>query len=162
VNGVNGGLANGADANWSVHAASLRDGLNGEFGLSSQVHRVGLGQRKKGTMKLTKTGTANGTGNNISATPFDSNLGNFPYASGAASVLGPSTPAAIDGGASTMGDEVFDWGGNEMWYLPAGPNFFQNVDSGTGVAMTAEGGGMDLLDYMAMEPHFPGIDGGSY
>lgn len=42
-----------------------------------------------------------------------------------------------------------------MWYLPPGPAFFQNMgESGGGVSMTAEGvnvGGMDLLDYMAMD-----------
>ena len=47
-----------------------------------------------------------------------------------------------------------DWTNNEMWYLPAGPAFFQNV-ADSSVAMTAEGvnvAGMDLLDYMTMEP----------
>lgn len=49
-----------------------------------------------------------------------------------------------------------DWNnpGNEMWYLPTGPAFFQNMESNN-VAMTAEGvnvGGLDLLDYMAMDP----------
>lgn len=48
-----------------------------------------------------------------------------------------------------------DWNnpGNEMWYLPTGPAFFQNMESSS-VSMTAEGvnvGGLDLLDYMAMD-----------
>ena len=41
--------------------------------------------------------------------------------------------------------------GSEMWYLPPGAAFFQNIND-TSVAMTAEGvnvGGIDLLDFMA-------------
>jgi hypothetical protein len=65
------------------------------------------------------------------------------------------------GGASgSLQDGVLfensDWAnpGNEMWYLPTGPAFFQNIDN-TSVSMTAEGvnvGGLDLLEYMAMDP----------
>ncbi|KAF9877949.1 fungal zn binuclear cluster domain containing protein [Colletotrichum karsti] len=110
--------------------------------------------------------------NAISATPFDLTTGNFPYPSGAASVLGPSTPAphpetttnnnnttTNNTAGSTSGmDNLFDstdWNNpsNEMWYLPTGPAFFQNMDN-TAVAMTAEGvnvGGLDLLEYMAMD-----------
>jgi hypothetical protein len=43
--------------------------------------------------------------------------------------------------------------GSEMWYLPPGPAFFQNMENSS-VAMTAEGvnvGGLDLLEYMAMD-----------
>jgi hypothetical protein len=48
-----------------------------------------------------------------------------------------------------------DWGnpGAEMWYLPPGPAFFQNMENPT-VTMTAEGvnvGGLDLLEYMAID-----------
>ncbi|CAK7221532.1 zinc finger transcriptional activator [Sporothrix curviconia] len=96
---------------------------------------------------------------NISATPFDSTAGNFPYPSGTASVLNPSTPAAIVGIDNSLGDAVFpdatDWSNNEMWYLPAGPAFFQNMGD-SNVAMTAEGvsvAGLDLLDFMTMDPH---------
>ena len=96
---------------------------------------------------------------NISATPFDSTAGNFPYPSGTASVLNPSTPAALVGMDNPLGDAVFpdatDWTNNEMWYLPAGPAFFQNMGD-SNVAMTAEGvsvAGMDLLDFMAMDPN---------
>jgi hypothetical protein len=59
----------------------------------------------------------------------------------------------VFGGAS-------DWnGGSEMWYLPPGAAFFQNVNE-QGVTQTAEGvnvGGMDLLDFMALD--FPAVDG---
>ncbi|KAK4140519.1 uncharacterized protein C8A04DRAFT_39817 [Dichotomopilus funicola] len=53
-------------------------------------------------------------------------------------------------------DNSTDWTNpnNEMWYLPTGPAFFQNMDNNA-VAMTAEGvnvGGLDLLEYMAMDP----------
>lgn len=63
-------------------------------------------------------------------------------------------PAGLDNGMF----ETAEWNtsGNEMWYLPAGPAFLQNMEN-PAVAMTAEGlnvGGMDLLEYMAMD-QFP-------
>jgi hypothetical protein len=54
-----------------------------------------------------------------------------------------------------------------MWYLPTGPAFFQNIDNNA-VSMTAEGvnvGGIDLLEYMAMDPmdhHNFGMDGNGF
>jgi len=72
---------------------------------------------------------------------------------------------------SGAGGVIFDsdWANpnNEMWYLPTGPAFFQNIDN-TSVSMTAEGvnvGGLDLLEYMAMDPidNQPfGMDGGGF
>lgn len=60
---------------------------------------------------------------------------------------------------NSIGDAIFpdtaDWNNNEMWYLPAGPAFFQNMGD-SNVAMTAEGvsvAGMDLLDFMTMDPN---------
>ena len=50
-----------------------------------------------------------------------------------------------------------------MWYLPPGAAFFQNVND-QGVTQTAEGvnvGGMDLLDFMALDP-FPSVDGSGF
>lgn len=49
-----------------------------------------------------------------------------------------------------------EWGGqkNEVWYLPPGMAFFENINDQT-VAQTSEGvnvGGMDLLDFMALDP----------
>jgi hypothetical protein len=83
-------------------------------------------------------------------------------------MFGPSTPApAADnnnangvsgaGGSNDNGMFDVDWAnpGTEMWYLPPGAAFFQNIDN-TSVAMSAEGvhvGGLDLLDYMAMDPN---------
>lgn len=51
-----------------------------------------------------------------------------------------------------------DWPGDDIWFLPAGSAFFQNVGGpgDSGVGMSAEGinvGGMDLLDYMAMDQY---------
>ncbi|KAK1467351.1 hypothetical protein CMEL01_11344 [Colletotrichum melonis] len=150
---ANGQAIGGPDGqSWANHASKLRDGLN-----------------------------AHDDPANISATPFDLSTGTFPYPSGSASVLGPSTPAPApeNGGAtnttnnapsSTTGGmeglfDSTDWNnpGNEMWYLPPGPAFFQNMDN-TAVAMTAEGvnvGGLDLLEYMAMDTGFPVLDGPS-
>ncbi|KAF4831254.1 Transcriptional activator ARO80 [Colletotrichum tropicale] len=149
---ADGQLANGVNGQtWSNHATKLRNGLN--------PHE---------------------DPNAISATPFDLTTGNFPYPSGAASVLGPSTPAPHPentsnntnanntnntAGSTTGMDNLFDstdWSNpsNEMWYLPTGPAFFQNMDN-TAVAMTAEGvnvGGLDLLEYMAMD-NFNVMDG---
>lgn len=118
-------------------------------------------------------------GVNVSATPFDLASGTFPYPAGSASMFGPSTPAAagdnssgnVIAGSNNQDNGMFDadWTnpGTEMWYLPPGPAFFQNIDS-TSVAMTAEGvhvGGMDLLDYMAMDPtdqQFGVLDGQNF
>lgn len=99
---------------------------------------------------------------NVSATPFDLNQGAFFAAPGTPYNTGPGSTYGTD-----MGD-VFggasDWnGGNEMWYLPPGAAFFQNVNE-QGVMQTAEGvsvGGMDLLDFMALDGGFdaPGNPG---
>ncbi|KAK4106295.1 hypothetical protein N658DRAFT_415294, partial [Parathielavia hyrcaniae] len=122
---------------------------------------------------------------NISATPWDLTAGTFPYPAGSASMFGPSTPAAttaLDNGTTTGGGGggggMADGGGlfdnpdwanpnNEMWYLPTGPAFFQNIDNNA-VSMTAEGvnvGGIDLLEYMAMDPmdhHNFAMDGNGF
>ncbi len=89
-------------------------------------------------------------------------------------MFGPSTPAAttsVDNNTNTSNANNGSSGGgladgglfdnpdwanpnNEMWYLPTGPAFFQNIDNNA-VSMTAEGvnvGGIDLLEYMAMDP----------
>ncbi|GKT95902.1 fungal Zn binuclear cluster domain containing protein [Colletotrichum tofieldiae] len=172
---ANGQQANGGDGQtWSSHATRLRDGLSAHGRLL--LHLSSL---------LTATATdmdALEDPTNISATPFDLSTGNFPYPSGTASVIGPSTPAPPPENGGTGGnsnsnnappsatgmDGLFDstdWNnpGNEMWYLPPGPAFFQNMDN-TAVAMTAEGvnvGGLDLLEYMAMDTGFPVMDGPS-
>jgi hypothetical protein len=127
--------------------------------------------------------------NNISATPFDLSAGTFPYPAGPQ--LGPPTPSAHPPGpgnaavataasgtantstnpsnAATAGSTGMDlnlfeeWAspGDEMWYLPPGPAFFQNMEN-SAVAMTAEGvnvGGLDLLEYMAMDNPFNEMNG---
>ncbi|KAK2605304.1 hypothetical protein N8I77_008153 [Diaporthe amygdali] len=117
---------------------------------------------------------------NISAMPFD-----IPSDFHIPSVFGgPTTPASTaipvngnNNNSSTLsannnnnipdmfGSDGADWAGNsDMWFLPAGPAFFQNV-GGPGennVAMSAEGvnvGGIDLLDYMAMDDYPMGAGG---
>ncbi|EJT81017.1 hypothetical protein GGTG_01006 [Gaeumannomyces tritici R3-111a-1] len=111
-----------------------------------------------------------GTPVNISATPFEFSTGSL-YPSGSA-FGGPSTPAAsagIEHHHGSMPDNLFgdpsEWNNssNEMWYLPTGPAFFQNMGD-SAVAMTAEGvnvGGIDLLEYMAMD-QFPAAEGSGY
>lgn len=57
-----------------------------------------------------------------------------------------------------------DWtSDDQMWYLPPGPGFFQNMGENTNITMTDQGvnmGGVDLLEYMAMDPlPFNNMDG---
>lgn len=72
-----------------------------------------------------------------------------------------SGATAGPGGMDVTLFEEWNNPGNEMWYLPAGPAFFQNMGD-SAVSMTAEGvnvGGLDLLEYMAMDPvQFPNMD----
>jgi hypothetical protein len=97
----------------------------------------------------------------VSATPFDLNQGAFypgtPYSQAPGSTYGPDMTDQMFGGAN-------DWSsGNEMWYLPPGAAFFQNVND-QAITQTAEGvnvGGMDLLDYMTLGD-FPNIDGAGF
>lgn len=45
-----------------------------------------------------------------------------------------------------------------MWYLPPGSAFYQDLNSQVNITQTADGvnvGGMDLLDYMALDNAFP-------
>lgn len=116
---------------------------------------------------------------NISAMPFD-----IPSDFHIPSVFGgPTTPASTaipvngNGGNNAansntiaagngnnipdmFGTDGTDWAGasSDMWFLPAGPAFFQSVGAAgeNNVAMSAEGvnvGGIDLLDYMAMDDY---------
>ncbi|KAG9242958.1 hypothetical protein BJ878DRAFT_554005 [Calycina marina] len=92
----------------------------------------------------------------VSATPFDLNHGAF-YANSTY-----STPTY----GNDMQEPLFgnsDWaGGNEMWYLPPGSEFYNNVNNQT-ITQTAEGvnvGGMDLLDFLALND--PMLDGTPY
>ncbi|KAH8588143.1 hypothetical protein B0O99DRAFT_656091 [Bisporella sp. PMI_857] len=94
----------------------------------------------------------------VSATPFDLNSGAF-YG-------GAGTPYS-QGYGDNLGEPLFgahEWGGgNEMWYLPPGAAFFDNVNNQT-ITQTAEGvnvGGMDLLDYMALGD-MPMMDGAPF
>ncbi|KFA61966.1 hypothetical protein S40285_07798 [Stachybotrys chlorohalonatus IBT 40285] len=126
------------------HAQRLRDGL------ATQSRRASPGLET----------------NNISATPYDLPASHFPYPGNAQ--LGASTPAATVGGPSDAanGDMKMmdDWNqqpNDDVWYLAPGPAFYQNMDNSS-IAMTAEGiniGGLDLLDYLAMDPvQFSGME----
>jgi hypothetical protein len=102
----------------------------------------------------------NGQVDSVSATPFDLNSGSFyagnQYDQASGSVYGVDIPEQHLFGASSN-----DWAGDEMWYLPPGAAFYQNVNDQ--VTQTAEGvnvGGMDLLDYMTLD-NIPGMDNGS-
>lgn len=95
---------------------------------------------------------------NVSATPYDLNQGSFfpgtPYSQAPGSTYGGDTTDTAFGADS-------DWNnGSEMWYLPPGAAFFQNVND-QAITQTADGvnvGGMDLLDYMTLGD-FPSMDG---
>lgn len=155
ANGIGMGQQNG-EANWEGgHAQRLREGLNGRK-FTQYLPMLKLTRSDRFASPSTEA-------NNISATPFDLSTGNFPYPGNTS--MGPSTPSAVAMEPSAPDGNMFDeWNnpGNEMWYLPPGPAFFQNMEN-SAVAMTAEGvnvGGLDLLEYMAMDPvQFAGMDG---
>ncbi|KAH8672519.1 hypothetical protein BGZ60DRAFT_469039 [Tricladium varicosporioides] len=106
----------------------------------------------------------NGPDLSVSATPFDLNNGSF--------FGNPSTPFSQAPGSSYGGvaqndmtdflGAGSDWNGsNEMWYLPPGAAFFQNVND-QAITQTADGvniNGMDLLDYMTLDNSFPNLEG---
>jgi hypothetical protein len=72
------------------------------------------------------------------------------YSSAAYNDVLPGAAGAYDDGSAERA-LVSSWG-NDMWYLPAGPAFFQN--SNQAITQTAEGisvGGIDLLDFMTMD-----------
>ncbi|RDL39500.1 Uncharacterized protein BP5553_03840 [Venustampulla echinocandica] len=99
---------------------------------------------------------------NVSATPFDLKPGVFFGASPAYSQ--GHEPGSNYGSAGPQNDlsDVFgaagDWNSSsEMWYLPPGAAFYQNV-SDQAITQTAEGvnvGGLDLLDYMTLDNFAP-------
>ncbi|KAI1326005.1 transcriptional activator ARO80 [Xylariaceae sp. FL0255] len=110
---------------------------------------------------------------NISATPFEVPSGNFSFSTGPASFFGPTgTPLGNPGMMDTgnLGDNLqfesgTDWTQDDMWYLPPGAGLFQNVGENSNVTMTDQGvnvGGVDLLEYMAMDPPGFTIDTSSY
>lgn len=175
------------NGDWSGHVQSLRDGLNGQ-----RCKPPRAPPDRNCANPQTTVVSPSMEANNISATPFDLSSSTFPYPGGAS--LGPSTPAAAldlnsnnqhgsshnhagnnnhsngnppPPGAGMDATLFDDWNnpGNEMWYLPTGPAFFQNMGVGgdSSVAMTSEGvnvGGLDLLEYMAMDSNqFQGMEG---
>ncbi|KAK7938115.1 uncharacterized protein PG986_014983 [Apiospora aurea] len=109
----------------------------------------------------------------ITATPFDLNTSNYTFMHGASSLLGSHTPA-VSGSAldHSISDNIFEpgteWTNPEdpTWYLPPGPGLFQNMGENSNVTMTDQGvniGGLDLLDYMAMDPsNFNAMEGSGF
>jgi hypothetical protein len=93
---------------------------------------------------------------NVSATPYDVNQGDF-YA-GNHYNHAQGAPFSSDLNQLFGGGGNNDWvGGNdEMWYLPPGPAFYQDLNN-QAITQTADGvnvGGMDLLDYMTLDNNF--------
>ncbi len=185
---ANGATAHGAATNGTDW--SKRDGVFGPGKLPPPSHRTapheGSGRTLLGIVTDASHLDHAATAANISATAWgDLTAGNFPYPTGSASMFGPSTPAGSNGvsdhhtggtnnvpGAPAAAGLSFDhsvlehsdWNNpsTEMWYLPPGPALFQNMEN-SAVAMTAEGvnvGGLDLLEYMVMDPgEFGNLDG---
>jgi hypothetical protein len=92
---------------------------------------------------------------NVSATPFDLNSGSFFPATGS-TPYNQAPGSAYGDMQDVFGSAAGDWsanGNNEVWYLPPGTAFYQHIND-QGVTQTAEGvniGGMDLLDFMALD-----------
>ncbi|KAK6594774.1 Transcriptional activator ARO80 [Botrytis cinerea] len=106
---------------------------------------------------------ANGPDLNLSATPYDLNQGDF-YAGShyPAAHSGPNFNSDSINSIFGISGSSNDWGNNnssdEMWYLPPGSAFYQDLNSQVNITQTADGvnvGGMDLLDYMALDNAFP-------
>lgn len=151
------GPENGA----STHTSKFRDGLGvpGE----SAVTRLpdGTSPDRADNLLSDRSSTPSLP---ISATPFDMSAGHFPFASGPSSIFRSSTPGPSVTNAmetSHLADHAFetDWAepGEQFWYLPTGPGLYQNQNTGenSNVTMTDQGvnvGGLDLLEYMAMDP----------
>ncbi|KUI59222.1 Transcriptional activator ARO80 [Cytospora mali] len=97
------------------------------------------------------TGVASDNGSGANA----NNNNNNTAATLAAGMAASSNSLASD----MFGADGTDWAGsNDIWFLPAGAAFFQNMGAPgeNNVAMSAEGvnvGGIDLLDYMAMDQY---------
>ncbi|KAI0481031.1 transcriptional activator ARO80 [Xylariaceae sp. FL0804] len=132
------GQTNGAESGLAGHDILLREGLS----------------------MANRSSTPSG---NISATPFDMPTGNFTFPSGHGPMFG-ATGAAGPGGvvvegpglSDNMFDPTADWAAeDQMWYLPPGPGLFQTMGENSNVTMTDQGvnvGGVDLLEFMAMDP----------
>ena len=96
------------------------------------------------------------------STPAGNNGVSDNHAAGTNNVPGASAASGISFDHSVLDNSDWNNPGTEMWYLPPGPALFQNMEN-SAVAMTAEGvnvGGLDLLEYMVMDPgEFSNLDG---
>lgn len=164
LNSLNDVHANGNDGGW----AKLREGMATQ-GKNSRIFPVPLDMNAEALTERSFTPSGN-----ISATPFDFASSNFPMPTGfgassipmgsaSSSMAAADNIAAANNPLADMFTQDGDWTntGADMWYLPPGAAFFQNLGGeGPSVGMSAEGithGGMDLLDYMAAD-QFPGTD----
>ncbi|KAI1108375.1 transcriptional activator ARO80 [Nemania sp. NC0429] len=143
------------------------------------AHGTGLGQEngfqshsvkfRDGPAVPERTSTPSG---NISATPFDMPSSNFMFPVGPVPMFGGAIQNSSEGvlDPSSLGDHMFEpgpeWTTDEMWYLPPGAGLFQNVGENSNVTMTDQGvnvGGVDLLEFMAMDPpSFSNLDTTGY
>lgn len=80
------------------------------------------------------------------------------------SVLDPTATTGL--GDHNIFESGPEWTTDEMWYLPPGAGLFQNVGENSNVTMTDQGvnvGGVDLLEFMAMDPPgFSNLDTSGY
>ncbi|CCU75203.1 Fungal Zn binuclear cluster domain containing protein/C6 transcription factor [Blumeria hordei DH14] len=114
-----------------------------------------------GANKVSLENSENNPDLGLSATPYDLNPHDPPSES--LIFFNPSDDSRSMNSGDPMHDvfgKVVDWGaGTEVWYLPPGMAFYQQIND-QAVAQRAEGvnvGGMDLLDFMALDP--PGTFG---
>ncbi|KAI8947313.1 transcriptional activator ARO80 [Xylaria longipes] len=145
-----------------INGHSVLAGLENGFSSHTVKYRDGLTVPER-------TSTPSG---NISATPFDMSSSNFPFPNGSAAMFGAVNQGSGGGvlDSTGLGDHIFepgtDWATDEMWYLPPGAGLFQNVGENSNVTMTDQGvnvGGVDLLEFMAMDPPtFNNLDTGGY
>lgn len=86
---------------------------------------------------------------------------NFLFPVGPVAMFGTANQSSSESvlDSTSLGDHMFEpgpeWTTDEMWYLPPGAGLFQNVGENSNVTMTDQGvnvGGVDLLEFMAMDP----------
>ncbi|KAL3423194.1 Transcriptional activator ARO80 [Phlyctema vagabunda] len=105
--------------------------------------------------------TNGGVDSNVAGPSFDITQGNL-YGSSYGHASGPLFGGDLNN-QFLAGNNDWEASGNELWYLPAGPAFFQNM-SDQMITQTAEGvnvGGMDLLDY-TLGDTFAGLDAAGF
>lgn len=93
---------------------------------------------------------------NVSATPYDVNQGDFYAGNHYNQAQGVPFGSDINQLFGVGSNNDWVGGSDEMWYLPPGPAFYQDLNN-QAITQTADGvnvGGMDLLDYMTLDNNF--------